>query len=430
MNYYRMAESLPDGFGESLIMASANRRAGFRLYRTHACVFLLLAAVTDLLSGCGNFFSCEGKTSCPTPPATCVASSTVTCPPTGTGSSTGSGSSTNDFAYVANSVTSANDVDAYNLGSGALTAVSGSPLPFDYSPTSMVVTPANTFLYAASDSELTAGAGFIYGYSFGAAGALNSLSSMPLESESVTSLAVSPDGNWLFSLDTNGLTLEEYSIDTTTGALTFAATYGITGASGAEVTPTSVAIAPSGDFLVVSLGTGGAETFSLNETTGVAASVTLLSPASTAIGIYAAAIDVNNNLYLAGTDGLSVYSTTAAGVPTLLKTYSTGNGAHSVAINSASTYVYVGNQSDGTISGFSIGTNAALTALAGSPYTGPTTVDALAFDSTSAYLIASGYNASTGIQLFSVGTAGALSSVATAGTGTSTLIPGAIATTH
>jgi 6-phosphogluconolactonase (cycloisomerase 2 family) len=410
-------------------MASAHRRAGFRLYGTHACVLILLSASTLLLSACGNFFSCEGKASCPT---TCVASSTVTCPPTGTG--TGTGSSTDDYAYVANSATSATDIDSYNLGSGSLTAVSGSPLSFDYSPTAMVVTPADTFLYAASDSELNTtnpGAGFIYGYSLGTGGAISILDSgTPLESESVTSLAVSPDGNWLFCLDTDGITLEEYSIDTSTGALTYENTYGITGATGTQVLPSSVAIAPSGDYLVVTLGTGGAETFSFNTTTGVAASTTLLSPANTATGIFAAAIDANNYLYLAGTDGLTVYSTTTAGVPTLLKTYSTGNGSHSVVINNASTYVYVGNESDGTISGFSIGTNAALTALAGSPYTGPTTVDALALDSTDAYLIASGYNASTGIQLFSIGSAGALSSVGTAGTGTSALIPGAIATTH
>ena len=416
-------------------MASANRRAAFRLYGTHTCAFLLLSAATLLLSACGNFFSCEGKESCPC--ATGV-TSTTTNPcggTTGTGTSTGAGSSTDDYAYVGNSATSANDVDGYNLGSGTLTAATSAPFSFGYSPTAMVVTLADTFLYAASDSELNTtnpGAGYIYGYSLGTGGALSILDSgTPLESESVTSLAVSPDGDWLFCLDTNGLTLEEYSIDTSTGALTFETTYGINGATGAEITPSSVAIAPSGDFLVVTLGTAGAETFSLNETTGAAAAVTIVSPTNAATGIYAAAIDANDNLYLAGTDSLSVYSTTAAGTPTLLNSYSTGTGtAHSVVVNSASTYVYVGNESLGAIYGFSIGTSAALTALAGSPFTGPTSVDALAFDSTSAYLIASGYNASTGIQLFSIGSAGALSSVGTAGTGTSDIIPGAIATTH
>lgn len=401
-------------------MASAHRRAAFRSYRTHACALLLLSALTVLLSGCGSFFSCEGK---------------ADCPATGSGGSggsgSGSGSSTDDYAYVANSATSANDVDGYNLGSGTLTTATNAPYSFGYSPTALAVTPADTFLYAASDSVLTAGVGYIYGYTLGTGGALSILDSgTPLVSEDVTSLAVSPDGNWLFCLDTDGITLEEYSIDTSTGALTFASTYGITGAANGQVTPSSVAIAPSGDFLVVTLGTGGAETFSFDTTTGVATAAQLLSPATAAIGIYAAAIDANDYLYLAGTAGLTVYSTTTAGIPTQLKTYTTGNGAHSVVVNSTSTYVYVGNETDGTLSGFSIGANGVLTALSGSPYTGPTTVNALAVDSTSAYLIASGYNASTGIQLFSIGTTGALTSVGTAGTGTSALIPNAIATTH
>jgi 6-phosphogluconolactonase (cycloisomerase 2 family) len=405
-------------------MASANRRAGFRLYGTHVCAFILLSATTLLLSACGNFFSCEGKTDCPT---TCVASSTVTCPTTGTPSGV-------DYAYVANSATSANDVDAYNLGSGTLTPVTGSPSNFDFSPSSMAITPADTFLYAATDSYLTAG--YLYGYSIGTGGALSILDSgQPLTpGESVTSLAVSPNGDWLFCLDATGLTLEEYSIDTSTGAITYATTYGINGATGVQITPSSVAIAPSGDFLVVTLGLAGAETFSLDQTTGVATAVQTLTLSNSATGIFAAAIDANNYLYLAGTNNLSVYSTTTGGTTTLLKSYSIGTGTgHSIAVNTAATSVYVGNESTSAIYGFSIGTGGALTAISGSPFTGPTSVNALAIDSTSAYLIASGYNATTGIQLFSVGTTGALTPVATtgtAGTGTSGTIPGVIAATH
>lgn len=403
-----------------------SRRPTFHRYPAHLCALLLLTASTLLLSSCGNFFQCEGKADCPT---TCVASSTVTCPAGGTG--TGTGSATVDYAYIANSSTSANDVNGYSLGTGALTAATNSPYSFGFSPTALVVTPANTFLYAASDSTLTNGSGFLYGYAIGTGGSLSILASgNPLASENINSLAVSPNGEWLFCLDNNGLTLEEYSINTSTGIIAFAQTYGITGATNATVTPTQVTIAPSGDFVVVALGTGGAETFSFDETTGIANPETLLTPATTAIGIYSAAVDANNYLYLGGTNGLSVYSTSNIGVPTLLNTYATGNGPRAVIVNTASTYVYVGNQTDGTISGFSIGTNGALTPIAGSPFTGPSTVDAMAFDSTMKYLIASGYNTSTGIQLFTIGSNGALTSAATAATGISPIIPGAIATTH
>ena len=398
-------------------------RSAFYRSAAHTCALILLSASTLLLTACGNFFSCEGKASCP-----CASgvTSTTTNPCGG-----GGGSSSVDYAYVANSATNTTTVDGYNLGSGTLATATSAPYSFGYSPSSLVVTPANTYLYAATDSALNSGSGYVYGYSIGTGGALSILSSgEPLVSESVSSLAVSPDGKWLFCLDTNSSTLEEYSIDTSTGALTFAQTYGVTGTTNGVITPAQITVAPSGDFVVLALGTGGAETFSLNETSGVATFQTLLSPSNASTGIYAAAVDANNYLYLAGTAGLSVYSTTTAGVPTLLKTYSTGSGAHSVVVNTDATYVYVGNQSDSTISAFSIGTNAALTAVSGSPFTAPTTVTALAFDSTMAYLIASGYEASTGIELYTIGTTGALTSAGTAASGTSTTIPGAIATTH
>ncbi len=409
-------------------MAPARRPSRFQRppFLAQTCAFTAIATLT-LLSGCGNFFTCAGKASCP---AACVVTATTTCPPAG---GTG-GSTTVDYAYVANGSANATSINAYNLGAGTLTPATSAPFNFSYSPSALVVTPANTFLYAATDAALnttTPGAGYLYGYSLGTGGALSILASgTPLASESISSLAVSPNGNWLFCLDTDGTTLEEYSINTSTGILAFAQTYGITGATGAQVTPAQVTIAPSGDFVVVALGTGGAQTFSLNETTGAATPQTPLSPSTAAIGIYAAAVDVNNNLYLVGTQGLSVYSTTTAGVPTLLKTYATGSGAHSVIVNPAATDVYVGNETDGNLYAFSIGTNAAHTAVPGSPFTGPPTVNALAFDSTSKYLIASGYDASAGIQLFTIGSDGALTAAAKAGSGTSNLIPGAIAATH
>ena len=133
-------------------MASALRRTAFRLHGTHACALILLSAITLLLTACGNFFSCEGKADCPC--ATGVTSTTIN-PCGGSTGSTGSGSSTDDYAYVANSASSSNSVNGYNLASGTLTAVTGSPFNFDYSPTALVVTPADTFLYAASNGSST-----------------------------------------------------------------------------------------------------------------------------------------------------------------------------------------------------------------------------------------------------------------------------------
>ena len=413
-------------------MAFANRRAGFRLYRTHSCVLVLLAAGTVLLSGCGNFFSCEGKASCPT---TCVASSTVTCPPTG-GSGTGTGSGV-DYVYVANSATAATSLDGYNVSSGALTSVTDAPFPLTFVPTSAVITPANTFMYIASDAALNTtnpGEGFIYGYSIGTGGALSILGGgSPQIGENDAALAVSPDGQWLFTLPDDALTINEYPINASTGALgTLENDYPLSSAPTGSITPLSVAVAPSGEYFAAALATGGANVYPFDTTTGgvpANQSGVVINPGNAASGIYAVAFDSNNFLYCVGTAGLQVFTVSSGATVTLLKTYPVGNGPRSIVINSGSTYLYVANNTDSTISGYSIGTNAALTALAGSPYTAPTSVDALAIDSTGKYLIASGYNATSGIQLYTIGSAGALTPTASAADGTAD-IPSAIAATH
>ncbi len=404
-------------------MTSTNRRTGLHSYARSACALILLSSLAALLTGCGSFFQCEGKADCPT--TTCVPSSTVTCPTTPP--------ATANYVYASNSATGPTYLNGYTLANGTLTAATNSPfsLGTNVVPTALAITPANTYLYLATDSNLTAGLGYIYGYSITTGGALSILASgSPLISENDSSLAISADGQWLFALGTDGLSLNEYQINSSTGALTFAAGYGVTGTLNTVITPAAVTAAPSGNYFAAALGQGGANTFSFVTSTGIGTPSTGINPPNTSTGIYAIAIDSNNYLYCAGTAGLEVFSVTAAGVPTLLKTYKTGNGSHSIVINSTSTDVYVGNQTDGTITGYAIGTNGALTALVGSPYAAPTLVGALAIDRTNAYLVALGYSSTSGIQLFSIGSAGALSPSSSAASGTTNGIPLAIAATH
>ena len=401
-------------------MASINCRVRFRRYASPIWALILLSTVTPLLSGCGNFFQCEGKADCPVTP--------------GTGTGTGTGSGSVNYVYVANSAAGPTSINGYTLASGSLVAATGTPFSLGFSPSAMAVNPANTYLYMASDAALntvTPGVGNIYGYSIGAGGAISTLPiGDPLENESATSIAISPDGQWLFALNTDTLSLEEYSITSTTGLLTTFTSYPITGELGQPVTPASVKVAPSGSYIVVALGTAGAETFSFNTTTGMAQFSTQISPPVASSGIFAAAFDLNNYLYCVGTSGLQVFSTATGGGQSFMKTYATGKGSRSIVINAASTFLYVGNETDATISGYAIGASGALTALTGSPYVAPTLVNSLAHDSTGAYLIASGYNSSSGIQLYSIGSTGVLASIGSAGSGILPAIPGAIAATH
>jgi 6-phosphogluconolactonase len=395
---------------ESYSMTSLTRRTGLRLKPSSLCVLAFLSALTVLLSGCGNFFSCEGKSECPT-----------------TGG--GTGTNTGDYVYVSDSTTSNNYLNGYSPASSSLAATTNSPYNLDFIPSAIAITPTNSFMYIASESST----GEIYGYTIGTGGQPTILNSgTPLVSDDVAAMDISPDGNWLFVLDAITEQVEIYSINTSTGALTFSAPVALVPAPNeTSYTPLSIKVASSGDFVVCSLGTGGANVFSFNTSSGASGAANQIIPGTAATGIYAATWDANNYLYTAGTAGLQVFTVTAAGAPTLANTYTTGIGAKSILVNSTSTDIYVGNQSDSTITGYAIGTNAALTPIAGSPFTGPTTVSALATNSTGAYLLAAGFNASNGLQLFTITSTGALTLDASAGTGTGTAAPTPVlAATH
>ena len=69
----------------------------------------------------------------------------------------------------------------------------------------------------------------------------------PQINENDAALAVSPDGQWLFTLPTAALIINEYSANTTTGALGgLQNSYDLASAPTGSITPVSIAVAPSG----------------------------------------------------------------------------------------------------------------------------------------------------------------------------------------
>jgi len=369
------------------------------------------------LSGCGAFFQCEGKTSC------------------GTGSG---GTGIGDYVYVSNSVTGSTYLDGFQVSSGSLVTATGSPYSLQYVPTTMVITPSNKYLYIGNGTT----PGNIYGYSLATGGAITILNSgNGLVQENSASLDISPDGQWLFSLNTNGLTLEEYQISSTTGLLTYVNNYTIAGAPNATIAPLSVKVAPSGDFVVCALGQGGADIFSLTTSTGALGTTPLtnfnqLLPPNLTSGIYAVAIDANNNIYTSATAGLEVFSATSVGAPSskaISLTSPAGSGpGYSLALDGTSS-VYAASESasnNPVIYGFVISSSNPLASTSGSPNVAPTGVGAIGRDSSGDYLVAAGYNATGGIQLFSIGSGGALSSIGSQASGITTSVPVVMALTH
>jgi 6-phosphogluconolactonase len=399
-------------------MTQVQRRA----IRGAAAVAGLVLATA--LVGCGNFFVCDK----------------ASCTSSGSGGSTGPAG---NVAYVGNNVSAITNINGYTLAKPTLTATTSSPYPINLTPTAMVMSHNNGFLYVSSALTTASPVAGIYGFTVGTGGALavlkvgNALASQT----SVAAMDVSPDGNWLVvstaNDPSNPVTITAYGLDATTGLITSGAPLPYTPPTGSIVS--ALKVAPSGQFISVALGTGGVYTFPFTTSTGLIGNNVVASTFNS-VGVYDVAIDSNNYLYMAATGEILAYGVSSAGgALTLTAVASTGTateagGPFSIALDGTS-YLYA-SASDGAstptylIYGFSI-KNGVLTPLSTKTISAPTSTTKLAVDSTGAYLLAAGYDSSAGLKMYGItsGT-GILTSLDTAATGTSTVVPTSLALSH
>jgi len=392
-------------------------RTAARSLAARGCAAISLAS-TLLLAGCHNFFVCQ-KASCP---------------------SGGGGSTTSDYVYVSNATAGTTDIYAYDIGNGSLAAISGSPYNIGFVPVAMSVAPTNAYLYAATLPSATNPG--IYMFAISSTGALSSANGgQVLISTQVSSMDISSDGNFLFVVNALGTTLTEYSVNQTTGLLSLVSTFAIPtttcALSGAPISQTcTVKVSPSGSFVVAALGSVGDVIFPYTSTSGITTTAYTQIPSGSTqqnpTGDFSLALDKNNYVYIARTAALAVYSLDSSGNATLQSTatYSSSSVPRSVALSTNYNYVYTANQGASNISGYTIGATGGLTSLSGSPFTGPTDTSAIGADKSGSYMVAVGYNGTSGVQLFTIGTNGALTLVTSAGTGTSTAYPGILALSH
>lgn len=382
--------------GESRSSNGRKRQGG----RIALLASVVLAAA---LVGCGDFF----------------------IPP----NSGGGGSTTNNYVYVTNSTTSS--LAGFAIGTGKLTTISGLPLSLGYVPVAAVVTPNNNFIYIA-------GPGAIYRYNVSSNGTLTTPSGgATVAAASVVSLDVSPDGQWLFGLDNTQTQLDEFQINSSTGALSVIAATPYSVQSG-KVVPKAVKVSPAGNLIFAALGTGGDVVFTLNTSTGAVASSQTLPPVTTTTSDNALAINSGGSyLYIArsGTNGgVGVYTIGSGGVLNSISgsPFSAGTSPASVVIDSTGKYLYVANNGDGTISGYSIGTGSALTALSGSPYSSGSSVTSLGVDKSGKYLLAgaNGGNPDLTMYSFDAATPGKLDQATSVATDTDPAGVTSIALTH
>ena len=369
--------------------------------------------------GCGNFFQCENKPACP-----------ATTTGTGTGTSS---SSTLDVAYVAYVTTAGSPVlTGYNIAGGTLSALNTVTLPGI--PVAMAVSAKNTFLYVATVPSATNPG--IYAYAISATGTLTAANSGNAEAtDLVGAMTMSPDGNYLYTLEAAGQQMTQYTVNETTGGLSSAGGLTVLSVDCAPTVTTivlascSLAVSPKDDYLWAALGAQGDAAFTYTSASGVPNQYFQTLTASTGSGDFSVAFDGNDNVYLAQTSTLTWLSLSSGQfVSSGTYTYPSGSIPRGTVVDPESKFVYTADVGTGKISGFAAGS---VTQLGGSPYPAPASVSSLGIDSTDTYLVAAGYDASAGVQLYSIASSGVLSALsATAGTSTETQDPVLVAMTH
>jgi DNA-binding beta-propeller fold protein YncE len=351
------------------------------------------------------------------------------------GSLNNGSTSTGDYVYVANQITET--LAGYVVGTGTLTAISGLPRTLGFTPTSLVVNPANTMVFVAGTSL---GVGYIDTFQIGTGGVLSLLMTNQVGVADEVSMDVSPDGQWLIGLDANGLTLDEYQITSTTastGQLTLGTATTYTFPSGAgSVVPGVLKFAPNGNYVYAAEGTAGdlLVPFSTSSGTwGTPQTLKLLSGSGTADN--ALAVSSNSGyLYVAqsGTNaGLAVFTIgssngqlTQVGSPLPSGTHPT-----SVVVNTAGTDIYVANQASGSISEYSVASNGTVAALSPASVNTTSAPWALAVDNSGKYLLAASQAGSPDLAMYSY-SSGQLVLVTSTTTGTDPTGAVALATTH
>jgi 6-phosphogluconolactonase len=332
---------------------------------------------------------------------------------------TTTGTSATNYAFVAN--TGSNTVAGFGISTtGTLAALSGSPITLGLPPTALVVSRDNKFLWVGTVSA-------IYGYTIASDGTLAAMSSGNAIANAICAdMQVSPDGKWMMVLDGSGNSIDLFSINTD-GTLTPGPSSGIGFTVNGSVAPVpkQLRIAPSGGYVVAAMGPVGELVFSFNTTTGALASLTQTTPPGTSSDNGIAIDSTSTYLYVArsGTNpGLVVNTVGSSGIltPTTTTTYAAGTQPYAVVLDNTNKYAYVANRTDGTISGYNIGTNAALTAISGSPFSSGVAVQSLGADSTGKWLLAASYSGSPDLSLygFDATNLGRLYSVSSAATGT------------
>jgi len=318
-----------------------------------------------------------------------------------------------------------------NPTTGALTSI-GPPVStygFGVYPGSITVEPLGRFAYVTNEGDP-------WGYEDGANGSV-AMYSIDSTTGALTStgtingncpglcdpspMVVDPSGKFAYVVNGGAggpFTIEMYTIDAATGALTSIGTIAAGGV------PNSLAVAPAGKFVYLATANatpglaGSVSMYAINATTGALASIGTIAAGTNPVSI---AVDpagkftyvVNNDV--GSTGSVSMYAINATtGALASIGTIAAGTNPVSVAVDPAGKFAYVTNFGSNDVSMYTInGTTGSLT-LIGTIAAGlsPSSI-AINPSGNFAYVTNSGAN---DVSMYSIGSIGTLTLIATIGT--------------
>ena len=373
-----------------------------------------------------------------------VTETTDVCVVVGSSSSSCSSANGNSgFFYVLNQTT--NQVVALSLSSGQLNTIGAATLA-TADPLAIAVAPNGQFLYVSTVDG-------IYLYTIASTGALTlGNGGAVITPDPASAMQVDTTDSWLVEAVSGSTALNSINVISTG---TDAGTLASAGEKEQQfalpaATVTQVAISPNDTsacgncYVFVAMGTSGTEAIHFNPGSanpfGTAGTIKVVNSAG---GDNAVAVDPTNRLLYVGesdalpsatqTGGVRAFTVGGSSLPELTGSpfSAGGTGPTSILPTADGNYVYVANQSvsgssTGNIAAFSV-TITSLTSV-GTVAAGPSGRIGLAEDSTGSYVLAVDFSGNPDLEAYTM-SAGALTSVLTAATGTDPVGAIAIAAT-
>ncbi|MFL9876438.1 beta-propeller fold lactonase family protein [Paraburkholderia megapolitana] len=227
------------------------------------------------------------------------------------------------FAYVANS--GSNSVSGYtvNAATGALTPMPGGAFAAGIEPQSIAIDPTSRFAYVANSNYSNIAAGTISAYTIDAGtGALTAMSGSPFASAGrPQAITVNPAGTVAYTANYTvtagvGGGISAWSIDPSTGALTLIGTFG-----GAGLSLTSIELNAAGTFAYAADVSSGFDVYAVNSSSGALTPITG-SPFQLGFVQYGSSLALSTSgtlVYVTTNSGLLGYTVNAStGAPTAI----------------------------------------------------------------------------------------------------------------